>query len=82
MTDEFTSLPVIDISPLIQQPGSQAAGVVVQQISQACREVGFFYVIGHGVSRELQDRMQALAAEFFAQPEVRVFSNLRAYGKG
>ena len=67
---EFTSLPVIDLHPLIEHPSSQAADAVVQSIGQACREVGFFYVTGHGVSQELQDRMQTLAAQFFAQPEV------------
>ena len=71
---EFTSLPVIDLSPLIEHPSSQAADAVVQSIGKACREVGFFYVTGHGVSQELQDRMQKLAAEFFAQPEVSDFS--------
>jgi isopenicillin N synthase-like dioxygenase len=39
------------------------------QISETCREHGFFYVAGHGVSVELQKLIQKLSAEFFALPE-------------
>uniref|UniRef100_UPI003FA61544 2-oxoglutarate-dependent ethylene/succinate-forming enzyme n=1 Tax=unidentified TaxID=32644 RepID=UPI003FA61544 len=62
----MSELPVIDISPLVDAPGRAE---VAAQIGQACREHGFFYVTGHGVDPELQDRLEALSREFFALPE-------------
>jgi isopenicillin N synthase-like dioxygenase len=39
------------------------------RIDRACREHGFFSVVGHGVEAELLDRLLATAHEFFALPE-------------
>ncbi len=38
-------------------------------IDTACRDTGFFFVVGHDVPTELQDRLDALAREFFAQDD-------------
>jgi isopenicillin N synthase-like dioxygenase len=51
-------LPVIDVS------GGVAA--VAGEIDAACRDTGFFLVVGHDVPVELQSRLDALAREFFA----------------
>ena len=59
------SLPVIDIHPLIA--GTAARDRVAKQIGQACREYGFFYIVGHGVDEELQQRLERLSRQFFAQ---------------
>jgi isopenicillin N synthase-like dioxygenase len=59
-------LPVIDMSGLRAGTGLDAAALA---IDAACRDTGFFYVIGHGVSHELQHRVEELAREFFARPE-------------
>jgi isopenicillin N synthase-like dioxygenase len=59
------SLPVIDVAPL----RAGAPGDVPAQIDAACREVGFFYVTGHGVPAELQRRLDTAARAFFALPE-------------
>ena len=37
------------------------------QIGQACREHGFFYILGHGVDEGLQERLLHLSRRFFAQ---------------
>ena len=60
-----SSLPVIDIHPLIA--GTAARDRVAKQIGQACREYGFFYIVGHGVDEELQQRLERLSRQFFAQ---------------
>lgn len=60
-----THLPVVDISPLVS--GSGDRNVVAAQIGQACRENGFFYIVGHKVDDELQQRLQQLSRQFFAQ---------------
>jgi isopenicillin N synthase-like dioxygenase len=41
---------------------------VAQQISNACREYGFFYIVGHGVDETLQKRLEALSRQFFELP--------------
>jgi isopenicillin N synthase-like dioxygenase len=42
---------------------------VARRVDAACREVGFFTVVGHGVDPALQTRMDAAARAFFARPE-------------
>ena len=37
------------------------------QIGQACREHGFFYILGHGVDEGLQQRLLHVSRQFFAQ---------------
>ena len=64
--DDFSSLPIIDVGPLVA--GSAEKQVVAGQIDAACRQCGFFYVIGHGVDAGLQHDLQSLAREFFARP--------------
>jgi isopenicillin N synthase-like dioxygenase len=61
-----TSLPVIDVAPLVAPGGdrSRAPG----QIRDACRSAGFFYIVGHGVDEALQERLESLSHQFFAQP--------------
>jgi isopenicillin N synthase-like dioxygenase len=41
---------------------------VPSRIESACRESGFFYVSGHGVSRSLRSSLDTAAREFFALP--------------
>lgn len=60
-------LPVIDVTPLVA--GSDDVGGVADAIDRACREHGFFYVSGHGVSEELQERLDRAARTFFDLPE-------------
>ncbi len=63
-----TSVPVIDIRPLID--GSAAGDVqeVVDSVVRACRDWGFFQVINHGISRSLQESVWRQMQEFFERP--------------
>ena len=63
MTD---ALPIIDLTPL----GEGEAGLarVAAAIGAACRDVGFFYVVNHGVPRTLMDEAFATSRRFFALP--------------
>jgi len=63
----MTTVPEIDIGPL--RDGGAGAANVAMSIDTACRDVGFFSVLGHGVDPRLQDRLDSLAREFFAKPE-------------
>lgn len=59
-------VPVVDVSPLATRAGSEA---VAMQIDEACRDTGFFSVVGHDVPTDLVERLQRLAREFFALDE-------------
>jgi isopenicillin N synthase-like dioxygenase len=60
-----SQIPVIDIDPLVT--GSGAVHAVAAQIRCACREWGFFYILGHGVDDALQQRLEDLSRCFFAK---------------
>lgn len=59
----MNSIPVIDISGLHDRYGSAD---VAAEIDAACRDTGFFSIVGHGVAPELRRRLDARAREFFA----------------
>lgn len=65
MADDFSNLPIIDIAPLAAHAGDRLD--VAAQVSRACRESGFFYIVGHGVDESLQRRLVDLSRRFFAQ---------------
>ncbi len=60
-----TSIPIIDLCGF--GSSSRDADRVASAISGACRDRGFFYVVGHGVPDALQGRLERLAREFFAR---------------
>lgn len=69
MDADFSQIPILDIGALVGGPGDRRA--VAAAIGRACRECGFFYIIGHGVDATLQAQLESLATQFFAQPEER-----------
>jgi isopenicillin N synthase-like dioxygenase len=64
-TDEC--LPVIDIGPLITHSVQRLE--VAEAIGKACRSLGFFYIVGHGVDENLLLRLEQLSRQFFVQDE-------------
>jgi isopenicillin N synthase-like dioxygenase len=65
-----THLPVIDVGALLDPEATPSAvAATAEAIDDACRDVGFFGVVGHGVDPALQDRMEALSHEFFGLPD-------------
>ncbi|MCC5639582.1 isopenicillin N synthase family oxygenase [Nostoc sp. CHAB 5844] len=58
-------IPIIDISTLVTESGDR--NHTAAEIGQACHEYGFFYIVGHGVDAELQQRLEYFSREFFAQ---------------
>jgi isopenicillin N synthase-like dioxygenase len=63
--DQHSDIPVIDISPLVL--GSEERHEGAGKIRQACRDFGFFYITGHGVDEDLQQRLEDVSRNFFAQ---------------
>src|SRR5262249_49832228 len=64
-THDSSSIPVIDVNPLVHE--TAARHNVAAEIGRACREGGFFYVVGHEIDDNLQRRLEELSKEFFAQ---------------
>ena len=62
---EFSNVPIVEVSELVAGTAGQLA--VAERLGRACRESGFFYVVGHGVEEGLQLRLRELSREFFAQ---------------
>jgi len=63
----FTSIPVVDVSALLDgTPG--ALDRVAAELERAARDVGFLYVAGHGVPQRLFDNLMAVTERFFALP--------------
>jgi isopenicillin N synthase-like dioxygenase len=60
-------LPIIDISPLLQLHASpDVVSAVDDAMARACTDVGFFYIVGHGIPAELQSELQSASAQFFS----------------
>lgn len=64
---DITALPVLDLSQLEGRPEQRQA--FLQSLRQAARDVGFFYLTGHGIDSDLLRRVQEQARAFFALPE-------------
>lgn len=67
---ESTSLPLIDVRALDGTDSAQI-GDVVREIGAACRDIGFFYVVAHGVPDTLMRETFAMARDFFSLPEAQ-----------
>ena len=65
----MTTLPVLDIGSFRRAPSSGDGRRFVSDLRAACHEIGFAYIVGHGVDVELDDALLADAARFFALPE-------------
>ena len=59
----MSTLPVLDIGPLLADAGGRDE--VGRALDAACREEGFFYVVGHGLDPELGLRLERAARAFF-----------------
>jgi isopenicillin N synthase-like dioxygenase len=62
------TLPIIDIGRLFAPDDTAGRAAVARSIEAACRDSGFFYVRGHGVSDDVLARLDALSRRFFALP--------------
>ena len=63
-----TTVPIIDIAPFLagDEDGKRH---VAQTVGEACREIGFFAVSGHGVPMETIEDLRNAAHTFFELPE-------------
>lgn len=62
-----TSIPVIDLSKLDGSPEQRAE--FLKELRVAARDIGFFYLVNHGVDSQLLADVQETSRQFFALPE-------------
>ena len=62
---EFSEVRVVDLAGFATSASAKRR--VADEMGRACRECGFFYVVGHDVDEPLQRRLEALSRQFFAQ---------------
>lgn len=65
----MSSLPILDISPFLNDPTSNAAGEFSQQLRDHCHQPGFVHLVGHGVDPDLDRNLLSTGEQFFALPE-------------
>ncbi|MDF5706343.1 MAG: 2-oxoglutarate and iron-dependent oxygenase domain-containing protein [Nostoc sp. S4] len=66
VNERFLQIPIVDISSaLVSKTGERHT--VASEIKRACCEYGFFYIVGHGIDENLQQRLELLSRQFFAQ---------------
>ncbi len=61
-------VPIIDVGSLLAGKAGAVEGVG-RQIHKACTEIGFFYIVGHGVDDDLLARSFDAARELFTLPD-------------
>lgn len=59
-------IPTIDLAPFFR--GGADKRRVARQIDEACTEIGFFTIVGHGVPQDQLGRVRQAAVEFFDLP--------------
>jgi isopenicillin N synthase-like dioxygenase len=78
-------IPIIDFSAFLDPKSSDDAKLeVAKKLDQACREVGFFYLSGHGIDSSLFSEMLSNAKQFFttALSEEKDQIKVRPSGEG
>jgi isopenicillin N synthase-like dioxygenase len=63
----MSDLPVIDIAPLTDD-GKRADETVVRSIGDACHEIGFMVIRGHGIRADTISRLRGFVSQLFARP--------------
>nr|AGT21478.1 KUOX1-like [Tarenaya spinosa] len=63
---ESSTIPRIDVSRLMTD--GEERRQVVEELAMACRRLGFFQIVNHGISQSILDEALSAAAGFFELP--------------
>lgn len=63
-----TDLPLINLSPFMGESAHADRMRMARQLRAACIDIGFFYLAGHGFSRDELDAVLAQGRSFFTLP--------------
>lgn len=76
------TVPIINLEPFLQAT-SNGKGAVAKEIARACTDIGFFVIVGHGVSKSLIDDTYNITRTFFDLPDaVKRATPLNEFGAG
>ena len=64
MNQAGKKVPVVSVKGIRDDP--KEVERIALEVDRACKEIGFFYVVDHGISVEVQERMHEAGKEFFA----------------
>lgn len=64
---DITALPTLDLSQF--EGTAQQRYEFLENLRHAARDVGFFYLTGHGIDSDLLKQVQTHARQFFALPD-------------
>ncbi|AQK42235.1 Probable 2-oxoglutarate-dependent dioxygenase At3g50210 [Zea mays] len=73
-SNDVTAIPLIDVAPLVKKiddpdmANDKDLLRVVLTLDYACKEVGFFYVKGHGICEMLMREVRDVSHKFFQLP--------------
>ncbi len=65
-TVAIEEIPIIDFAPFLHGDAADRARVA-ESIREACRRIGFFYIVNHGVPESLRQAVLSEARTFFAR---------------
>ena len=74
-----TRLPVIDLAPFVTGGSDAARRATARSLREACIDIGFFYLAGHGIAPAELDAVIEMGHRFFALPlaeKMKLHSNL------
>ena len=77
---DFSEIPILDIGPLV---AGDKDPILINDLHQACADVGFLYIQNHGVSMALVEALKDSATSFFAKPmtkKMRILIDPRIQG--
>lgn len=60
-------VPVIDIAPFLHGAAADKQAVAVA-VDQACRDIGFLIISGHGIAPTMLEKMRVVSRDFFDLP--------------
>ena len=69
VTAATPTLPVLDIAAYATDESSAAAATFVEELGRVVHEIGFFYLVGHGIPGDLATEVHDVARRFFALPD-------------
>jgi len=62
------TLPVIDIAPFLNGGSAAERAAVARELRRVCIDIGFFYLVGHGIGAAELDEALARGRDFFRLP--------------
>ncbi len=65
----MAALPVLDAAAYLADPAAPGGRAFVDELRRVVHEVGFFYLVGHGVPAEQASGLHTAARRFFDLPE-------------